>query len=239
MKPGKLITFEGGEGSGKSSILKKISEELQKRNIPFIITREPGGTKISEEIRSIILDKQNTAMDKKTEALLYCASRRQHLVEKVFPSLEKGINVISDRYIDSSLVYQGYARGLGFDSVMDINLFAIDNRLPDKTLYFSIRPEVGLARINKNSNREVNRLDLENLEFHNLVHDGYEKLAKLYPDRIIKIDAEKTFDANESVINIHTIPMINGITTIPELTLAPQIDNPPNEEKKLDDTITF
>lgn len=194
MKPGKLITFEGGEGSGKSSILKKISEELQKRNIPFIITREPGGTKISEEIRSIILDKQNTAMDKKTEALLYCASRRQHLVEKVFPSLEKGINVISDRYIDSSLVYQGYARGLGFDSVMDINLFAIDNRLPDKTLYFSIRPEVGLARINKNSNREVNRLDLENLEFHNLVHDGYEELAKLYPDRIIKIDAEKTFD---------------------------------------------
>ena len=163
MKPGKLITFEGGEGSGKSSILKKISEELQKRNIPFIITREPGGTKISEEIRSIILDKQNTAMDKKTEALLYCASRRQHLVEKVFPSLEKGINVISDRYIDSSLLYQGYARGLGFDSVMDINLFAIDNRLPDKTLYFSIRPEVGLARINKNSNREVNRLDLENL----------------------------------------------------------------------------
>lgn len=192
MNKGLFITFEGGEGSGKSSVIKKLIEEL-KDSFPLMLTREPGGTRISEDIRQIILNKNNVDMDYKTEALLYCASRRQHLVEKVIPALRQNITVISDRYLDSSLVYQGYARGLGIDDVLSINLFAIEDCIPDLTFLFCIRPEVGLNRISSSS-REVNRLDLEKLEFHRKVHDGYMKLAEKFSDRIIKIDAEKPFE---------------------------------------------
>jgi len=192
MNRGLFITFEGGEGSGKSSVIKKLIAELEGQ-FPLLLTREPGGTKISEEIRNIILDKDNTDMDYKTEALLYCASRRQHLVEKVIPALEKNISVISDRYLDSSLVYQGYARGLGIDDVLSINMFAIENCIPDITFLFCMKPEVGLKRI-ASSSREVNRLDLEKLDFHKKVHDGYMALAERFSDRIFKVDAEKPFE---------------------------------------------
>ncbi len=191
---GYFITLEGGEGSGKSSVIKLIVERLQKEGYQVLQTREPGGVKIAEEIRNIILDKANTSMDGKTEALLYAASRRQHLVEKVIPALDKGMIVISDRYIDSSLVYQGVARGIGIQEVYEMNLFAIDKILPNLTLILDIEPEIGLQRINKNNQREVNRLDLESLSFHHKVRDGYLKLKDLYPERIEIVDASKSLE---------------------------------------------
>ncbi len=193
-KNGLFITLEGGEGSGKSTILTNIIEYLEKNNYEVVKTREPGGVRIAEDIRNIILDKKNTNMDGKTEALLYAASRRQHLVEKVIPNLKKGKIVISDRYLDSSLVYQGYARNIGMDEILNINLFAIDNTLPKLTLILDIDPKIGLQRINKNSQREVNRLDLETLEFHNKVRKGYLKLKELFPERIHIIDASKSIE---------------------------------------------
>ena len=191
---GYFITLEGGEGSGKSSVIKLIVDKLQKEGYQVLQTREPGGVKIAEEIRNIILDKANTSMDGKTEALLYAASRRQHLVEKVIPALDKGMIVISDRYIDSSLVYQGVARGIGIQEVYEMNLFAIDKILPNLTLILDIEPEIGLQRINKNNQREVNRLDLESLSFHHKVRDGYLKLKDLYPERIEIVDASKSLE---------------------------------------------
>ncbi len=133
-------------------------------------------------------------MDGRTEALLYAASRRQHLVEKVWPALKEGKIVICDRYLDSSLAYQGGARGLGIDEVLNINLFATENTWPDLTLLFDIKPEIGLARINANANREVNRLDLEKIEFHNKVRESFLALAKRFPDRYVIIDASLSRD---------------------------------------------
>ena len=142
----------------------------------------------------MILDKENTAMDGRTEALLYAASRRQHLVEKVWPALKEGKIVICDRYLDSSLAYQGGARGLGVDNILNINLFATENTWPDLTLLFDIKPEIGLARINSNANREVNRLDLEKIDFHNKVRESFLALAKRFPNRYVIIDASQDRD---------------------------------------------
>ncbi|MBO4737357.1 MAG: dTMP kinase, partial [Bacilli bacterium] len=154
----------------------------------------PGGTPIAEEIRNVILDKKNTAMDPRTEALLYAASRRQHLVEKVIPSLKEGKLVLCDRFIDSSLAYQGGAREIGIDNVYNMNLFATEGMLPDLTILFDIKPEEGLARIAANSQREVNRLDVEKLAFHNKVRDSFHELAKKFPERFVIIDASKSPD---------------------------------------------
>lgn len=186
-----FISLEGGEGSGKSSAMEIVFEKLKQEGYEIIHTREPGGTPISEQIRNVLLDKKNIEMDPRCEALLYAASRRQHLVEKVWPSLKEGKLVFCDRYLDSSLAYQGYARKLGIDEVLNINLFATENTYPDLTLLFDVEPEVGLARIAKNSEREVNRLDVEKLSFHKLVREGYLLLAKRYPERIKIIDASK------------------------------------------------
>lgn len=186
-----FITFEGGEGSGKSTILKKVVEALEKEGYEVVSTREPGGTPIAEQIREVILNKENTAMDAMTEALLYAASRRQHLCEKVWPALKEGKIVVSDRFLDSSLAYQGGARGLGIDRVLELNQFAIDGKYPDLTLLFDIKPEDGLARIAANAGREVNRLDLEKIEFHRGVRANFKELAKRFPDRYVIIDASK------------------------------------------------
>ena len=156
-----FITIEGPEGSGKTTATNKVMKELTKRGYDVVRTREPGGTPISEQIRNVILDKDNTAMDGRTEALLYAAARRQHLVEKVWPLTKEGKIVVCDRYIDSSLAYQGGARGLGIQNIIDINMFATENTWPDLTLLFDIEPELGLKRISLNASREVNRLDLE------------------------------------------------------------------------------
>ena len=188
-----FITFEGPEGSGKSSVLDKICHQLEHDGFNVIKTREPGGTPISEQIRNIILDKANTNLDPRTEALLYAASRRQHLVEKIWPALKEGKIVLCDRYLDSSLAYQGHARGLGYENILSINNFATENTFPDLTILFDIQPELGLERISKNSSREVNRLDLEKLDFHKKVREGFLELAKKYPERFYIVDASQPF----------------------------------------------
>ena len=186
-----FITLEGPEGSGKTTAVNYAVSKLEEMGYQIVRTREPGGTPIAEQIRNVILDKANTAMDKRTEALLYAASRRQHLVEKVWPALEEGKIVICDRYLDSSLAYQGGARGLGIENILNINMFATEGTFPDLTLLFDIEPEIGLARIAANANREVNRLDLEQLDFHKKVRNTFLELAKRYPERFVIIDASK------------------------------------------------
>lgn len=194
MNKGCFIVFEGGEGSGKSTILEMIYNWMIENNIDCIKTREPGGIKIAEQIRSVILDKDNTEMDGRCEALLYAAARRQHLVERVIPALESGKVVLCDRFLDSSLAYQGHARGLGIDEIYEINKFAIDGYFPDLSLFFDLNPKVGLERINRNKDREVNRLDLEKMDFHNKVREGYNILLQRGNNNMIKIDASKSID---------------------------------------------
>ena len=189
-----FITIEGPEGSGKSSVTRKVAERLEKEGYDIVFTREPGGTDISEQIRNIILDKNNTKMDPMTEAMLYAASRRQHLVEKVWPLSNEGKIVISDRYLDSSLAYQGGARGLGIDNILQLNNFATEGNFPDLTLLFDIDPRIGLKRIAANAKREVNRLDLEKIEFHDSVRKTFLSLANRFKDRYVIIDASKPFD---------------------------------------------
>lgn len=194
MKKGLFIVFEGGEGAGKSTILDKIYDWMNTEGIPCIKTREPGGIKISEQIRSIILDNNNTEMDERTEALLYAAARRQHLVEKIIPALNEGKVVLCDRFIDSSLAYQGYARGIGMDEILEINKFAIGEYMPNLSIFFDLEPSEGLKRINIDNNREVNRLDNEKIDFHNKVREGYYKILEKDKDRIVKVDASKSID---------------------------------------------
>ncbi len=191
---GLFISIEGPEGAGKTTIVQLVVEQLLKENFKVLYTREPGGIRIAEEIRSIILNPKNVEMDGRTEALLYAAARRQHLVEKVIPALSEGYIVLCDRFIDSSMAYQGHARGLGMDEVLAINEFAIEQTMPLKTLYFDIEPEEGFRRINCNENREVNRLDLENMDFHYKVREGYLSLIERNPGRIIKINASQTVE---------------------------------------------
>lgn len=189
-----FITFEGPEGAGKTTIIHKIEEKLTQYTDEFLITREPGGIDIAEKIREIILNPAHTMMDERTEALLYAASRSQHFFEKVNPALQSGKVVICDRFIDSSLAYQGYARGLGIDEVLKINEFAIGQRMPDLTVLFDIPPEVGLERIRQNRIHEVNRLDKEHISFHEKVREGYKEVVKRYPNRIKVIDATKPLE---------------------------------------------
>lgn len=188
MKKGLFITLEGPDGSGKSTVAQLIKERLEALNYDVVHTREPGGVAIAEEIRQVILDKKNTAMDAKTEALLYAASRRQHLVEKVIPALDAGKIVLCERFVDSSLAYQGVGRNLGISEVLQINTFAIEDHFPDLTLYLDIDVISGLARI-ASGRTNLDRLDKESLEFHQRVYQGYLQVNKLYHNRIKIIDA--------------------------------------------------
>ena len=189
---GLFITIEGPEGSGKTTVAKKVVEKLENEGYKVLYTREPGGVGIAEKIRDIILDVNNTNLDPRSEALLYAASRRQHLIEKVVPALKQDYIVICDRFVDSSLAYQGHARGIGIDEIYDINLFAIDTMFPDMTILLNIDPEVGLARIMANRQDEVNRLDLEGMNFHKLVHEGYEIIKEKYSERFTLVDGNDT-----------------------------------------------
>lgn len=199
---GHFVTLEGGEGAGKTSVLQLLEGRLTELGYDVLTTREPGGIEIAEEIREVILHPSHTTMDARTEALLYAAARRQHLVEKVFPALREGKVVLCDRFIDSSLAYQGYARGLGIEEVFTINQFAIHDCMPTLTLFFDIKPERGLERIEKNDNREKNRLDLETIQFHEKVYEGYQILMKRFPDRIKLINADQEIDqVKEEALN--------------------------------------
>ncbi len=187
-----FITLEGGECSGKTTIINEIVKKFDELNISYITTREPGGIRIAEDIRKIILDVNNTEMTKECEALLYAASRMQHLSQKVIPAINEGKVVLCDRFLDSSLVYQGYARGIGIDKILKINSFALDY-LPGLTLFIDVTPEVALKRLAGRSGK-VDRLDLEGKKFHEDVYNGYLEIAKMYPDRIKRVDGNQELD---------------------------------------------
>ena len=183
---GSFITFEGCEGSGKSTQMRLLSERLKKEGISHIVTREPGGSDIAEQRRAIILNGKNTAMCDECEALLYAAARAQHLNEKVRPALDEGLLVLCDMFVDSSLAYQGYARGLGMDFVSSINSFALENYMPDLTLFLNISPKAAFER--KHGADEGDRMEQLGLAFHRKVYEGYLKLSEMYPERIVKVE---------------------------------------------------
>lgn len=202
---GLFIALEGPDGSGKSTITNLIESYLEERDIDFIITREPGGTSIGESIRKMILDNNNTDMKSETEALLYAASRAQHIHEKIQPALEEGKLVICDRFVLSSLAYQGVGRDLGIENVKMINDFAIDGIYPDLILFFYVDPETALLR--KTRGLSGDRLELEGNKFHERVYQGYLDLIKKYPKNIKIIDATESVEEvlNKSILEIEKI----------------------------------
>ncbi len=183
---GKFITFEGCEGVGKSRQIAMLEEDLNASGVKYYLTREPGGTEISEQIRRVILDGKNVAMTDECEALLYAAARVQLLKEVVGKKLEEGYLVICDRFVDSSLAYQGKARGLGYDFVEKINDYAIKNFTPDCTIFLDLSPEAAFKR--KGGADKKDRVEISGMEFHNRVYEGYLELAEKFSDRIIPID---------------------------------------------------
>ena len=193
MTRGKLVTIEGPDGSGKTTLIDCLAPALaQELGVDVITSREPGGVAIAESIRQVILDPVNTAMDAKTELLLYMAARRQHLVEKVLPALKAGKWVLLDRFIDSSVAYQGGGRGLDREAITWLNSFATDSLQPDLTLLLDIDSEAGIARVMSNSQREVNRLDLEAISMHQRVRQAYLDLAQEAPERVRVVDASQS-----------------------------------------------
>lgn len=190
-----FISFEGPEGAGKTTVLNILIAELQpKLGNKLVTTREPGGNPISEAIRAILQPEYDNGLEKRTEALLYAAARRQHLVEIIQPALAAGKVVISDRYVDSSLAYQGGGRDLGVEKIWQINQFAIDGLLPDLTIYLDVPSELGLARVTANRKGKIDRLDKESLAFHQKVRQTYLKLQSEFSDRIKIVDATQPLD---------------------------------------------
>ncbi|MCM1287917.1 MAG: dTMP kinase [Clostridium sp.] len=184
---GIFISMEGPDGAGKTTQIELLKSYLENKGYEILITREPGGTKISEAVRSIILDRTNVEMDYMTEALLYAAARAQLVAEVIKPAIADGKAVISDRFVDSSAVYQGMARGLGVETVYKINEYAIQGMMPKLTIHLDLPASVGIMR--KKNQAELDRMELEKAEFHERVAEGYRQLAKLSPERIYTIDA--------------------------------------------------
>lgn len=193
---GIFISFEGPDGAGKTSVINAIQGYLSQKygKNQVLLTREPGGNYISEQIRDVLFDDRNINMDARTEALLFAAARRQHIVEDIQPALDEGKIVLSDRYIDSSVAYQGGGRHLGTTAVWNLNQFAINGLLPDLTIYLDIDSELGLRRISEHRSNQVNRLDREKLQFHRNVRAAYLKLAQDHPKRIVTIDASQPLE---------------------------------------------
>lgn len=200
MKQGYFITFEGGDGSGKSTQIIRLKEYLESKGYDVVLTREPGGTEIGEKIRNIILDPENEKLSAVAEAMLYAASRAQHVHQVIGPAIDAGKVVICDRFIDSSIAYQGYGRGLG-DSVGVINSYAVEKYMPHMTFLLKLRPQAGSLRI---EGREKDRIEMENASFHQAVFDGYEALEREYPNRIVGIDASQSIEEIEQEIRSHT-----------------------------------
>ncbi|HBZ03332.1 MAG TPA: dTMP kinase [Lachnospiraceae bacterium] len=200
MSQGIFITMEGPDGSGKSTQIELLKQYLEKEGFNVLITREPGGTAISEAIREIILNKDFTEMSPVTEMLLYASARAQLIHEVVGPALEKGQAVISDRFVDSSLVYQGIARGLGVEKVYEVNKNAIGKYMPDVTFLLDLPAEEGIKR--KKGQKELDRMEMEGIEFHMKVAQGYRDMADRFPDRIKVVDATQPIqDISNLIIN--------------------------------------
>ena len=196
MNRGLFISIEGSDGSGKSTQLSYIREYFKDRNLDAVFTREPGGTSIGEKIRHVILDNENSEMCPLTEAMLYAASRAQHVRELIIPALKEGKHVVCDRFVDSSIAYQGHGRELG-DCVSVINGFAVGDCMPDYTFFLDLDPEVGRGRIRSDA---FDRLEQEKLTFHRRVYDGYMKLLSEEPERFIRIDASGTVEEVKKAI---------------------------------------
>ena len=205
MECGYFITVEGGEGSGKTTLFEGLYTKLTDAGFDVMITREPGGVDVSENIRQVIMDYNITS---KTEALLFAAARVEHLEKKVKPALANKMIVISDRYIDSSVVYQGYARDLGVDVVRDLNLWATSDFLPDLTLYLKLDPVIGIARI-KDNNRDTNRFDEESFSFHEKLSNGYDEVL-LNHSGVVTLDASVLPDVIIDDAFNHIMELING-----------------------------
>lgn len=196
---GKFITFEGCEGSGKSTQIKLLGEYLKAQGVDHIMSREPGGSEISEDIRRIILNGKYTAMCDECEALLYAASRVQHIKEVIEPALAAGKLVICDRYVDSSFAYQGYARGLGEEFIRSINAFALQKYTPELTIFLDISPKDAFSR--KHGADSSDRMESQGLEFHQKVYEGYKKLEK-YP-RFCSVDCSGSKEqTSENIKNL-------------------------------------
>ncbi len=191
----RFISLEGGEGCGKSTLCLRLNELLEEKGIEHIITREPGGIASSEEMRSIIM---NHELDRKSEVLLFAAARNEHLQQKILPALEAGKFVICDRYIDSSLAYQGYAQGLGIENVLNINEYVVGDNFPHITFWLDMDVEKALARIT--ADREVNRFDQKKKQFHDDVRTGYGKLMEMYPERFVKLDANLSTEELANIV---------------------------------------
>jgi dTMP kinase len=188
-----FITLEGPEGSGKTTQIPRLVDWLRAQGHTVEVTREPGGTDIGNQIRDVLHDPVNTAMDATAEILLYSADRAQHVAQRVRPALAAGKIVVSDRYYDSTLAYQGYGRGLDLEMLHTITAFATGGLKPDLTLYLDIAPEEGLQRRQANE-EEWNRLDAETLEFHQRVRAGYMELIAQEPERWVVIDAARSVE---------------------------------------------
>ena len=194
MAKGIFISLEGPDGAGKSSVLEALIPILEAKGQALVTTREPGGVAVAEKIRDVVLDPKYTEIDEKTELLLYIASRRQHLVERILPALDRGEMVLVDRFIDSSVAYRGFGRGLKVADIDWLNDFATDGLKPDLTLYFDIEAEEGLARIAKSRERGADRLDRESVEWHRHVREGYLSILEKEPNRVRKIDASQPLE---------------------------------------------
>lgn len=192
MKTGLFITTEGTDGSGKTTQIKLMESYLKDKGFEVVVTREPGGTIIGEKIRSIILDKENKDMSYITEMMLYASARAQLVFELIKPSLKEGKVVICDRFIDSSIVYQGYGRNIDIELIERVNNIALDGIMPHLTLFFDIDPEVALKR--RIQSTGVDRIEQEAMEFHKKVYDGYRTLAQLHSDRIKTIESNRSVD---------------------------------------------
>lgn len=203
-----FISMEGPDGSGKTLQLDLLEEELKKEGIPYIRSREPGGTRISETIRDLILDPVNKEMDAVTEAYLYAAARAQHVSEVIRPALEAGKVVLLDRFIDSSLIYQGIGRGLGIEKIRDLNAFATGGLEPDVTFMVYIDYEEGLRRKQAQAGHELDRMEVQKADFHRLVNQGCLELCRRFPDRIRLIDGARTPEAVHKDIWEQTIELI-------------------------------
>lgn len=194
MKRGIFITIEGTDGSGKTTQIKLMEAYLKEKGFDVVLTREPGGTKISEHIRSLILDVNNSEMGRITEMLLYASARAQLVAEVIKPAITAGKMVICDRFVDSSYVYQGFGRGIEANIIEDVNRAALEGLEPDITFFFDVNPEIALKR--RISSTGADRIESEKMEFHLSVYSGYKKLALLHPKRI------KAIDSNRGVVEI-------------------------------------
>lgn len=191
---GYFITIEGTDGAGKTTQISLLEDYLKQRKIDFLLTREPGGTLISEKIREILLDISNQELCDSAEVLLYAASRAQHLQQKILPAVKEGKLVLCDRFVDSSIAYQAFGRGIDKEQVKAINQFATSGIEPDLTIYLDFPPQKGILRKQKEHLHEMDRMEQEKMEFHEKVYEGFQSLAQNYPQRIQKIDASKTIE---------------------------------------------